>query len=104
MANDTWALILAGRGGTHLWPASRRRGPEQLLPFLPGERSLLGATVERLREVVPERILVVTAASQMEKVERTVPALPGANVVVETEARRPASASAPSRSCAATAS
>src|SRR5438105_11354387 len=81
-------LILAGGGGTRLWPASRRRRPKQFLPLLPGGRTLLGATVERLAPLVPEeRMLVVTAAGQADEVARVAPSVPRANIVVEPEAR-----------------
>ncbi|MFO3797039.1 MAG: sugar phosphate nucleotidyltransferase, partial [Anaerolineales bacterium] len=29
----TYAVIMAGGGGTRLWPVSRRRRPKQLLPL-----------------------------------------------------------------------
>ena len=58
-----YAVILAGGGGTRLWPLSRLLWPKQLL-HLPGCRdqwSLLQETVARvLAEVPPHRMLVVT--------------------------------------------
>jgi mannose-1-phosphate guanylyltransferase len=89
--SHTYALIMAGGGGTRLWPASRRKRPKQFLPLLPGGRTLLGATVERLQAIAPpERTLVVTAANQVADVERTAPSIPRANIVVEPEARNTA--------------
>jgi mannose-1-phosphate guanylyltransferase len=88
-----WVLILAGGGGTRLWPASRRRRPKQFLPLLPGGRTLLGATVERLASLAPpERTLIVTAAGQADDVARAAPSVPPANVVIEPEARNTAAA------------
>jgi mannose-1-phosphate guanylyltransferase len=90
---SAYAVILAGGGGTRLWPASRRQRPKQFLPLGPGGRSLLEATVERLAPLLPlERILVVTVASQLEAVRAALPRLPGANVVVEPAARSTAPA------------
>ncbi|HJL31315.1 MAG TPA: sugar phosphate nucleotidyltransferase, partial [Polyangiaceae bacterium LLY-WYZ-15_(1-7)] len=67
MANS-YAVIMAGGSGTRFWPASRRARPKQLLPLAPGDdRSLLRATVERIRPLVPvERIYVVTSAALAE--------------------------------------
>jgi len=42
-----YAVILAGGGGTRLWPLSRPETPKPFLPLL-GERSLLQLTVDRL--------------------------------------------------------
>ena len=82
---------MAGGGGTRLWPASRRKRPKQFLPLLPGGRTLLGATVERLSAIAPpERTLIVTAANQVADVERTAPSVPRANIVIEPEARNTA--------------
>ena len=88
-----YAVILAGGGGTRLWPASRRRRPKQFLPLAPGGQSLLAATVGRVRPLVPvARILVVTAAAQVDRVREAVPELPVANVVVEPVGRNTAPA------------
>jgi mannose-1-phosphate guanylyltransferase len=91
VAKNAYVLIMAGGGGTRLWPASRRKQPKQFLPLLPGGRTLLGATVERLSAIVPpERIFVVTAANQVPDVERTAPSVPRANIVIEPQARNTA--------------
>jgi mannose-1-phosphate guanylyltransferase len=88
---NTYVLIMAGGGGTRLWPASRRKRPKQFLPLLPGGRTLLGATVERLSAIAPpERTLIVTAAGQVGDVERTAPTVPRANIVIEPQARNTA--------------
>jgi mannose-1-phosphate guanylyltransferase len=55
-----YAVILAGGGGTRLWPLSSPERPKPFLPLL-GERTLLQLTVDRLGGVVdPDSIFVVT--------------------------------------------
>ena len=49
MTDPVYAVVLAGGGGTRLWPASRRRRPKQFLPLAPGGQTLLAATVGRVR-------------------------------------------------------
>jgi mannose-1-phosphate guanylyltransferase len=91
VAGDAYVLIMAGGGGTRLWPASRKQRPKQFLPMLDGGETLLGATVARVGGVVPpERIFVVTAADQVREVERTAPSIPRENIVVEPKARNTA--------------
>jgi mannose-1-phosphate guanylyltransferase len=91
VSEHEYILILAGGGGTRLWPQSRRRRPKQFLPLLPGGESLLAATIERLLPRWPiDRILVVTAADQIAEVRRVAPELPLANIVTEPRARNTA--------------
>lgn len=88
-----WIVILAGGGGTRLWPLSRRRRPKQFLPLVGSGETLLGATVRRLAPLAPlERVLVVTAASQADDVLRAVPDLPPDNLIVEPIGRNTAPA------------
>src|SRR5215213_6627048 len=48
-----YAVILAGGGGTRLWPLSRPERPKPFLPLL-GDESLLQRTVQRIAPLVGE--------------------------------------------------
>jgi mannose-1-phosphate guanylyltransferase len=89
---ERYAVILAGGGGTRLWPSSRRTRPKQLLK-LGGPESLLAATARRVLPIFGwSRILVVTARDQEQAVRRELRELPRDNLVVEPEPRNTAGA------------
>jgi mannose-1-phosphate guanylyltransferase len=89
---QAFALILAGGGGTRLWPASRRSRPKQLLT-LGGDETLIGATFRRVSRIFgAESTLIVTAADQAEAIRRALPELPQDNLVAEPAARNTAPA------------
>lgn len=87
MTGNYYAVILAGGGGTRLWPLSRRNRPKQMLA-LAGKRSLFQGTVDRLAgEFPPERILVVTGRDQLAELQRQCPELPAENFILEPYGR-----------------
>jgi mannose-1-phosphate guanylyltransferase len=85
-----YAVILAGGGGTRLWPLSRPECPKPFLPLL-DERSLLELTVERLPEQIDRRrdVYVVTDRRYWDLVEALVPQ---ARVLPEPAGRNTAAA------------
>ncbi len=90
-AVHTYAVIMAGGGGTRLWPISRKETPKQLLPLL-GKDTLFQSTVARLEKIFPpERILVVTVAEQAREMQKQVPSIPAENYLIEPAPRGTAS-------------
>jgi len=86
------AVILAGGGGTRLWPASRRALPKQFLTLGTGPLSLLTSTANRLASVCEDRLYVVTAADQVEQVQAALPELSRSKIIAEPSARNTAAA------------
>ena len=86
-----YAVIMAGGGGTRLWPVSRKERPKQLLPLL-DDKTLFQSTVERLEKLFPpERILVVTVAEQATVMQEQAPEIPTENYLIEPAPRGTAS-------------
>lgn len=87
------ALVMAGGGGTRLWPASTPERPKQLLDPLLTSRSgsLLGETIRRLDGVVaPSDVYVVTTREQVDSILAAVPDLTPDRIIVEPRARNTA--------------
>ncbi len=92
MLEHYYALIMAGGGGTRLWPLSRTDRPKQLLKLL-GEHSMFELAVDRLKLLFPpERILVVTSAAYAGQLRAQRPELPEENFILEPEPRNTAPA------------
>ena len=76
-------LILAGVGGTRLWPLSRENKPKQFLK-VKGENSLLQDTFERARQVgEPGEIYVATGKNLVKEVVAHLSDLPLKNIISE---------------------
>jgi mannose-1-phosphate guanylyltransferase len=91
MNEHDYAVIMAGGGGTRLWPISRKDRPKQLLPLL-GEETLFQSTVARLVDLFPpKRILVVTVQEQVGEMQEQIPDIPAENYLVEPAPRGTAS-------------
>src|SRR3970040_616243 len=88
-----YVVILAGGGGTRLWPLSRAETPKPFLPLL-GDRSLLQRTVDRITghdelPIRPEDICVVTDRRYAQLVRDQ---LPGIRILGEPSGRNTAAA------------
>lgn len=82
-----YALIMAGGGGTRLWPMSRNDTPKQLLPLIE-EQSMFRVSIERLAPLfTPDRIYVVAGEKHMQALREQAPELPNENFIAEPSAR-----------------
>lgn len=82
-----WAVVPAGGAGTRLWPVSRASSPKFLHDLTGSGRTLIQATVDRLRGVAGERVLVVTGAAHATAVAQQVPDLPADLLLTEPSPR-----------------
>lgn len=78
-------LLLAGGGGTRLWPLSTESRPKQFLALL-SEKSLLRETYERVAPSSPE-IYVATTARYAALVRAEIPEVPESRVLTEPARR-----------------
>lgn len=91
MFENLYAVIMAGGGGTRLWPVSRRNRPKQMIPLV-ADWTLFEATVRRLEGLLPpEHILVVTVPSQVDVLRAQAPQIPTENYLLEPAPRGTAS-------------
>src|SRR5664279_3382905 len=88
-----YAVILAGGGGTRLWPLSRPDRPKPFLPLL-GERTLLRATFDRVVPALlgPGDVVVVTDRRYAALVLEELPELDRSQVLGEPVGRNTAAA------------
>lgn len=78
-----YAAIMAGGGGTRLWPWSRKGQTKQMLRIV-GERSMFQITIDRIRDLIPtDQMLVITTEEQAEKLEAQTDEIPHDNYVLE---------------------
>ena len=83
MKSNYYAVIMAGGGGTRLWPLSRKSMPKQMLA-LTGERTLYQMAFDRLKNLFPaDHIYIVTVAEQVEDLAQQTPEIPKENFLTE---------------------
>jgi mannose-1-phosphate guanylyltransferase len=83
-----YALVLAGGGGTRLWPKSKNATPKQFLPLF-NKLTLTQITLQRLSKILPwERIYCVTVSNAYKKeILREMPKFVSSNIIVEPARR-----------------
>lgn len=85
--DNFWAVIPAGGAGTRLWPLSRADRPKFLLDLTGSGRTLLQATVDRLRPLSQDRIVVVTGSAHRDAVRDQLPEVPADHILAEPDPR-----------------
>jgi mannose-1-phosphate guanylyltransferase len=91
MFEHYFAVIMAGGGGTRLWPLSRQTQPKQMLRLF-GDDTLFQTAVKRLEGLFsPDHILVVTVSDQAKDLRQQCPQIPEENFLIEPMPRGTAS-------------
>lgn len=86
------AIILAGGGGTRLWPLSRQSAPKQTQKIF-GKQTLLQKTFNRLRKgFALSDIYVSCGEKHFKAFKKNLPKLPQSNFILEPMARNTAAA------------
>lgn len=87
-----YIVILAGGGGTRLWPKSRKNTPKQFLRLI-DNKTLFQETAARVEGAFPpSHIYVVTSKEFVPTIKRQVPSLPTENILVEPSPKNTAAA------------
>lgn len=80
-----YAVILAGGGGTRLWPKSRTKTPKQFLK-LAGAKTMIQIAADRVAKIVDwDKIIVVTNQLYSAEVQKQLPQVPTENILAEPE-------------------
>jgi mannose-1-phosphate guanylyltransferase/mannose-6-phosphate isomerase len=87
-----YAVVLAGGGGTRLWPLSTPECPKPFLRLI-GEETLIQRSVARLAPLVaPGDVYIVTDKRYLDLAREQLPAIPAANFIGEPMGRNTAAA------------
>ena len=88
---QTFAVIMAGGGGTRFWPLSRKNKPKQILN-ISGNDVMINETIKRYEGIIPyENTYVVTLASQQKVLDEVLlTCIPRENILIEPVGRNTA--------------
>jgi len=79
-------VILAGGGGSRLWPMSRAEKPKQFCRLI-SERTMFEETLDRFRDFPRENIFIATTSDLLPEIKGIVPDFPDKNIIVEPARR-----------------
>ncbi|MEO8581074.1 MAG: sugar phosphate nucleotidyltransferase [Patescibacteria group bacterium] len=83
--DHVYFVILAGGGGTRLWPKSRKKTPKQFLK-LAGKDTMMQVTAQRVTQMVGwDHVIVVTNKDYLQEVKTQLPQVPEENIIAEPE-------------------
>ncbi len=83
ISDHAFAVILAGGGGTRLWPKSRNQTPKQFLK-LTSDRTMMQVAADRVTKMVDwDHVIVVTNAQYLDEVKSQLPEVPVQNIIAE---------------------
>lgn len=75
-------VILAGGGGSRLWPMSRSDKPKQFCRLI-SEKTMFEETLERFKDFPQEKIYIATTKDLLSQVQALIPNFPVENIIVE---------------------
>ena len=84
-----YGVVMAGGGGTRLWPLSTGKKPKQFLN-LSGRETLVNEALDRLSGVAQETFIVTNAAQAQEMFSQTAGRVPQDHILREPAARNTA--------------
>lgn len=84
------AVILAGGGGTRLWPLSTPERPKQFLDLV-SNVTMIEETISRLDFLKPEDIYIAINKNHLDLVKKLCPQIPEKNIIIEPDLRNTAS-------------
>ena len=84
-----YGVVMAGGGGTRLWPLSTSRKPKQFLN-LSGKETLVNEAIDRLSGVAQETFIVTNASQAQEMLSQTAGRVPEDHILREPAARNTA--------------
>ena len=86
-------IILAGGGGSRMWPMSRAGRPKQFCKLI-SEKTMLEETIDRFSSYGKDKIFIATTESLLDGVTEILPNFPKENIIIEPARRDTAPAMA----------